>query len=77
VVAVGRRRWSQIAEQARKLAPEDEDPSSFEVEVWSYPPGALSDGQIVDRLSLYLSLVGTTDERVESALEDMLGGMTW
>jgi DNA-binding MarR family transcriptional regulator len=77
VVAIGRRRWSRIAEQSRRLAPEDEDPSSFEVEVWSYPPGALTKGRIVDRLSLYLSLVGSTDERVESALDEALGGMRW
>jgi DNA-binding MarR family transcriptional regulator len=77
VVAIGRRQWGRIAEQTRRVAPEDEDPSSLEVEVWSYPPGALSNEQIVDRLSLYLSLVGSTDERVESALDHLLGGMTW
>jgi hypothetical protein len=35
------------------------------------------DGPVVDRLSLYLSLVGTSDERVEAALGEILAGMKW
>ena len=48
-----------------------------EVEAWTYPPTAVADGPVVDRLSLYLSLRGTSDERVEAALEELLEGMTW
>jgi hypothetical protein len=35
------------------------------------------DGPVVDRLSLYLSLGATTDERVEAALGQLLAGMKW
>jgi hypothetical protein len=47
------------------------------VEVWSYPPKATADGPVVDRLSLYLSLRGTADERVEVALNQLLEDMKW
>lgn len=53
------------------------DEAELEVEVWSYEPGLLSEGAAVDRLSLYLSLRDDTDERVQSALDEMIRGVTW
>ena len=54
------------------------EPETAEVELWRYEPGLLSmDGNMVDPLSLYLSLRGTNDERVESALTDVLKGIKW
>jgi hypothetical protein len=53
------------------------DEAELEVEVWSYKPGLLSEGAAVDRLSLYLSLRDDTDERVQSALDEMMRGVTW
>ena len=53
------------------------DEADLEVEVWSYKPGMLSEGPAVDRLSLYLSLRDDTDERVHSALDEMMRGVTW
>lgn len=48
------------------------------LERWRYAPALLSpDGQMVDRLSLYLSLRDDPDERVQGALEDMLEGVKW
>ncbi|MEI6788027.1 MAG: hypothetical protein WCL49_06065 [bacterium] len=47
------------------------------VECWAYDPHLLSDGSAVDRLSLYLSLRGTHDERIEKALTALLEGMPW
>jgi hypothetical protein len=45
---------------------------------WWYPPMILSgDDRTVDRLSLYLSLRETADERVASALEQLLEGVKW
>ncbi len=52
-----------------------EDLLMAEVELWSYPP--LVRGPVVDRLSLYLSLRGIADERVEKALSELLDGMKW
>ena len=53
------------------------DESGVIVETWSYDPGALSEGDKVDRLSLYLSLRGHEDERVARALESLLEEMRW
>jgi len=51
--------------------------AGYEVEVWTYSPLLLSDGPAVDRLSLYLSLRGDEDERVQSALDEMMRGIRW
>jgi hypothetical protein len=47
------------------------------MECWAYDPRLLSDGPTVDRLSLYLSLRGTHDERIEKALTDLLEDLPW
>jgi DNA-binding MarR family transcriptional regulator len=48
------------------------------VERWRYAPGLLSsDGQVVDRLSLYLSMRHEPDERVQGALTELLENMSW
>jgi hypothetical protein len=53
------------------------DEADIEIEVWSYPPRLLCDGPAVDRLSLYLSLRDDADERVQSALDEMMRGVIW
>jgi len=53
------------------------DEADLEVEVWTYKPSLLSGGPAVDQLSLYLSLRDDTDERVQSALDEMMRGVTW
>ena len=45
----------------------------YEVQLWRYDPKKLSADNCVDRLSLALSLNGDRDERVEAAVEEMLG----
>lgn len=47
------------------------------LEVWSYDPRPLSDGTIVDPLSLSLSLRDDPDERVQGALQRLLEGLKW
>lgn len=42
------------------------------VEVWSYNPALLANNGVVDVLSLHQSLKGESDERVESAVEQLL-----
>ena len=53
------------------------DEASAMVEVWAYAPASLSRGPHVDRLSLYLSLRDDADERVQGALEEMMGEYEW
>jgi DNA-binding HxlR family transcriptional regulator len=54
-----------------------EEEGVYRTEVWKYDPNLLSDGNRVDRLSLFLSLRDNMDERVQSALEKMLEEMKW
>ena len=53
------------------------DPEAVEVEVWCYDPRPFAQERVVDRLSLYLSLKDTKDERVEAALDEMIGSKQW
>ena len=77
VIAVSAPTWRAIR---NKFADEQfggPDAAIVEVETWIYAPAAVRDGPLVDRLSLFLSLRDTTDERVEAALAELLAGMKW
>jgi DNA-binding MarR family transcriptional regulator len=48
------------------------------IEIWCYPPAVLvQEGDTVDRLSLFLSLQSSPDERVQSQLRSMMEEMPW
>jgi DNA-binding MarR family transcriptional regulator len=53
------------------------EPEVCAIEVWSYPPQLFANDDVVDRLSLYLSLRDSEDERVEAALGKMIGDIPW
>ncbi len=53
------------------------DSKLVELELWDYDPERFSDNRHVDILSLYVSLKGETDERVEQALEEVLRRESW
>lgn len=59
----------------------DEVPERWEgslcVELWRYSPQLVEDDPWVDRLSLWLSLQGSRDERVQMAMDDLLRGVRW
>ncbi|KZD20048.1 MAG: hypothetical protein AO396_01435 [Candidatus Fermentibacter daniensis] len=61
----------------RELDSMEKDEDSLEIEVWTYSPGLFNKNGTVDKLSLYLSLRETTDERVQSALQIMMEGFDW
>jgi len=44
----------------------------IKLEIWKYSPGVLTDKNIVDPLSLYLSLKNADDERVQMSLDKLL-----
>jgi len=51
--------------------------TSVRLEAWTYNPLLLGDRETVDRLSLYLSLRDSLDERVQKQLEELIEGATW
>ncbi len=77
VIAVSTAMWRPIRNKRAHGQIGGTDDPLVEVEAWIYPPKAVVDGPVVDRLSLFLSLRGTTDERVETALGELLAGMKW
>jgi len=53
------------------------DEAELELEIWNYDPKLFSNQGKVDPFSLYLSLRGTKDERIEAALEELMETITW
>lgn len=72
VVALGPDAWKKLANQVPSHRVPVWEPGAWEVQVWSYNPAKVSATNVVDPLSLYLSLRDDPDERVEAALEEML-----
>ena len=67
--------WDEFkSEYSLKELPQYERDAD-EVELWRYDPGITAVDKVADPFSLYLSLVGSEDERVLIALEEMMGGI--
>lgn len=64
--------WGQLVRDNALRETYPRDPAGVEVETWAYDPGALARGDVVDKLSLYLSLRDHADERVALAAADLL-----
>jgi DNA-binding MarR family transcriptional regulator len=79
VWAITRKEWKalQIDANLRIIPGASSDLAPVELEIWKYNPTLLSEGGLVDPLSLYLSLADTTDERIEGALHDLLEDLRW
>jgi hypothetical protein len=77
VSAVTNAEWAALKGRMLRNVGSAQASFSIEIELWSYPPASVVGGKAVDRLSLYLSLRETRDERIEAALEDLLEGMQW
>lgn len=55
----------------------DAEKATARIEVWSYPPERLGDNEMVDPLSLYLSLRDSQDERIQQQLEQLIAEVKW
>lgn len=53
------------------------DDERVEVQTWTYDPRILAKNGVVDRLSLYLSVRGSPDERVQQAAQELLETFEW
>ena len=77
VIAVSLQQWKSLQEEMNLSRAAVDDPESLEIEVWTYDPQLFSSDGTVDRLSLFLSLRDSEDERVEAALEEMMEAVAW
>jgi hypothetical protein len=69
--------WLSLRQQHEVVEVPQQDPEALEIEVWSYSPGQFSNGDLVDPLSLYLSLRHSDDERVVASLEELMERVKW
>jgi DNA-binding MarR family transcriptional regulator len=76
VLAISHTDWNRKYRSiAGGTVPAEDAP--IEVELWRYDPKPLSVNNIVDPLSLYLSLKDEPDERIEQAREQLLKELAW
>lgn len=76
-IALSREGWNLLRQRDGVKAAMQDAPGATTVEVWGYAPALFAGDGCVDRLSLYLSLRGLQDERVQAALEQMMGQVPW
>lgn len=55
----------------------DSDQELINVEIWKYSPLLFSEDNKVDPISLYCSLMGNPDERIQIELENMIEAFKW
>lgn len=77
VVAVYGQDQKALPRWHNKASIPSQDPEATEIEVWRYRPNLLANEGVVDPLSLFLSLKDNQDERVQAALEEMIGRIPW
>ena len=77
VYALSAEQWKSLKRSGDFIELGFSESGSYEIEVWNYSPQLLAQLGVVDRLSLYLSLKESDDERIESALEELLEGFEW
>jgi len=79
VLAVYGQDWNLLPLWHNKTPIPSQDPEALGIEVWCYRPSLFAEQGVVDRLSLYLSLKDNENEneRVQAALEEMIGRIRW
>ncbi|MGZ3854293.1 MAG: hypothetical protein ACXVBX_15970 [Flavisolibacter sp.] len=55
----------------------NKDHGNYKIQSWSYDPALLGIWPNADPLSVYLSVITREDERVESALEELINSISW
>lgn len=68
--------WKAALHNGWKELPGSETGAS-EVQIWAYNPSVLENSPYVDPLSLCLSLQAINDERIQSALDELMGALPW
>lgn len=74
VYAVHRSHWNGYPAPVDHSAPST---GELECQLWNYTPALLPDMETVDPLSLILSLRDNADDRVQGALDELMGQLPW
>jgi hypothetical protein len=76
-MAVSREQWKKYRDRHKTIQVPAADPEGLEIQVWSYPPALFAQKDVVDPLSLYLSLKDDPDERTQASLDEMMRKFRW
>jgi len=76
VYAVDAGNWKKAMDAGVRELPEPV-PGAQEWQIWSYSPELIADSDMVDLLSLMLSLHDSADDRVQLALDELKGNFPW
>lgn len=76
VYATSTDNWITWKASGLEVLPISEGASS-ELEIWHYNPELFTAKNVVDPFSLYLSLKDSRNERIETALEEMMENIKW
>ncbi len=76
IYAVSPAQWKTATQAGIEPLPEPL-PGACGWELWHYNPALVPESETVDLLSLTLSLQGSTDERVQLALDELKGRFPW
>jgi hypothetical protein len=74
--AVSSSQWKLALEQGAKTVPEPE-PGALQLELWNYSPALVPASELVDPLSLILSLQSDADDRVQQAVAELEEHLPW
>lgn len=77
VLALSGKQWKKVHAADDVMILDISEPDASELEVWSYSPMLFAKKGVVDRFSLFLSMRGDDDERVQAALEGMMEQVEW
>lgn len=77
VFAMRGKDWTTVRSRHDVQVVPAQEPQAGEIEIWSYDPTLFAENGRADRLSLYLSLRDNQDERVGTALEEMMEALRW
>lgn len=70
-------RWRELEERLALVPALAFDDERTEIETWAYNPEILARDGVIDRLSLYLSVRSSRDERVAQAAEELMETFEW
>ena len=75
--AMRNKEYRRLLETGDLIGCHGPDEAQAQIESWFYIPELLADNNIVDKLSLYLALQDSPDERVRKSLREMMGEIGW
>lgn len=77
VYAISDEQWKTGNQRGNLIRLPFDEPDSMEIELWNYSPALFAKNGIADPLSLFLSLKESRDERVQAALDKLMGDIRW